>query len=399
MEWDIVLYQNERRALISFLFIYISSSVIMLGSIGLLYYKEQIATIDRYCGVSMENMAMQIKMDIINNKEINSLFDDIERLRIALYDENKKAIVSNLTTKKIDFKQTNYSNMTSAFFVSSFIKPRDGIKYVVIEDSKVSNQMVKLKSFIWTIFFIASIFIGFIGYLLSRLLLKPVKENFTILNNFIKDSAHELNTPVTALMMSANYLKKSYDKEMVEHMLMSSKMISEVYNSISYLAFHDLDNENREEFDLAELIKESAIYFKEIAQNKNISIEIDADKYLIKMDRNSIKKLINNLITNSIKYSYPNKSIYISLKENIFKIKDEGIGISEKNKKKIFQRYKRVNSKSGGGFGIGLDIVKGICNSNNIKIKLESEIKRGSIFTLIFPQERKTLVKSKRLTL
>jgi hypothetical protein len=104
----------------------------MLGTIGFLYYKEQIATIDRYCGVSMENMAMQIKMDILNNKEINSLFDDVERLRIGLYDEHKKAIVSNLTTKEIDFKQTNYSNRTSAFFISSFIKPKEGIKYIII---------------------------------------------------------------------------------------------------------------------------------------------------------------------------------------------------------------------------------------------------------------------------
>jgi len=368
----------------------------MLGSIGFLYYKEKIATIDRYCGVSMENMAMQIKMDILNKKDINSLFDDVERLRIALYDKNKKAIVSNLTTKKIDFEQTNYSNTTSAFFISSFIKPKGGIKYIIIEDSKVSNQMVQLQSLIWTIFFSASLFITFVGYLLSRLLLKPVKENFAILNHFIKDSAHELNTPVTALMMSANYLKKSYDKEMVEHMLMSSKMISEVYNSISYLAFHDLDIEEREEFDLAELINDSIKYFKEIAHNKEIIIKTELTSYTINMDKNSIKKLINNLITNAIKYSYTNKIIYITLENNIFKITDEGVGINKKDKKRIFQRYKRINNKNGGGFGIGLDIVRGICKSNSIKILLDSEIKKGSTFTLIFPQEKESLVKSKK---
>jgi len=368
----------------------------MLGTIGFLYYKEQIATIDRYCDVSMENMAMQIKMDILNDKEINSLFDDVERLRIGLYDKYKKAIVSNLTTKKIDFKQTNYSNRTSAFFISSFIKTKEGIKYIIIEDSKVSNQMVQLKSLIWTMFLVASLFIAFIGYFLSKLLLKPVKDNFNILNHFIKDSAHELNTPVTALMMSANYLKKSYDKEMVEHMLMSSKMISEVYNSISYLAFHDLDIEEREEFDLAELIKTSIHYFKEIANNKDITIDAELNPYIVTMDKNSIKKLINNLITNAIKYSYVNKKIIVTLDENIFKIKDEGVGISKKDQKKIFQRYKRVNSNSGGGLGIGLDIVMGICKKNKIEINVHSEVKKGSIFTLIFPQEKKTLVKSKK---
>jgi len=385
VEWGIALYLNERRALVGFLLIYVSSSVLLLGTIGYLYYKEKIATIDRYCDVSMENMAMQIKMEILNHKDINQLFDDVERLRIGLYDEKRKAIVSNLTTKKIDFDQRNYSNKTSAFFVSSFIKPKDGIKYIIIEDSKVSHQMVKLKSFIGSMLLIASLFVAFIGYLLSLLLLKPVKKNFAILNRFMKDSAHELNTPVTALMMSANYLKKSYDKEMVEHMLTSSKMISEVYNSISYLAFHDIDIEEKEEFDLSELISKSSQYFQEIASNKNIIINTKLDSYLVMMDKNSMKKLINNLITNAIKYSYTDKTIEITLEKNIFKIKDEGVGIDVKHQKKIFQRYNRVDKQTTSGFGIGLDIVLGICRVNNIEITLDSEPKKGSTFTLIFP--------------
>jgi len=356
----------------------------MLGSIGFLYYKEKIATIDRYCGVSMENMAMQIKMDILNHHDISPLFDDIERLRIGLYDKHKKAIVSNLTTPRIDFDQTNYTEQSSAFFVSAFIKPTDGIKYVVIEDSKVSGEMVKLQSFIWIMFFIASLFVAFVGYLLSRLLLKPVKENFAILNRFMKDSAHELNTPVTALMMSANYLKKSYDPEMVEHMLMSSKMISETYNSISYLAFHDLDTQEKEEFDMAELIQSSIDYFKEIAASKNILIHAELHRFIINMDKNSIKKLINNLITNAIKYSHKDQTIKIVLRDNILTIKDEGIGIDKKDQKKIFKRYKRIEKQEAGGFGIGLDIVMGICRSNNIEIQLESEVGKGSTFTLVF---------------
>lgn len=357
----------------------------MLGSISFLYYKEKIATIDRYCDVSMENMAMQIKMEILEHKDINPFFDDVERLRIGLYDQNYHAIVSNLTTKKIDFDQRNYTHKASAFFVSSFIKPVDKIKYVVIEDSKVSVEMIKLKSFIWIMFFISSFFIAIIGYFLSRLLLNPVKENFAILNRFMKDSAHELNTPVTALMMSANYLKKSYDKEMVEHMLMSSKMISEIYNSISYLAFYDLDIEEREEFDLSKLIESSIHYFKEIAASKSIVIHSELHSLLIKMDRNSAKKLINNLISNAIKYSYCQKSIDITLHGKVLKIKDQGVGINKKDQQKIFQRYQQINKERAGGFGIGLDIVMGICRSNNITILLDSTIGNGSTFTLEFP--------------
>ena len=357
----------------------------MLGTIGFLYYKEKIATIDRYCGVSMQNMAMQIKMEILGHNDITPLFDDVERLRIGLYTEKYQIIVSNLTTKKIDFNQKNFTEQSSAFFVSSFIRPVDEIKYVVIEDSKVSGEMVKLKSFILRMFFVASLFIALIGYFLSKLLLSPVKENFSILSRFMKDSAHELNTPVTALMMSANYLKNTYDKEMIEHILMSSKMISEIYNSISYLAFHDLDIEQKEEFDLSEQVHSSIKYFKEIAASKNIVIHAKLHTTLINMDKNSSTKLINNLISNAIKYSYAGKTIYISLQKNVLKIKDEGVGIEPKDQKQIFQRYSRINKEVEGGFGIGLDIVMGICKSNNIKISLESEVGKGSTFTLVFP--------------
>ena len=358
----------------------------MLGSIGFFYYKEKIASIDRMCGVTMENTAMQLKVKLMKKHNIDIFFDKTAPIKIGLFDKNKKVIRSNLTTKSINFRQINYNNRTSAFFIAELLSPIDNIEYIIVEDSKLSDTMENLKYFIWIKIFIASIFIAFVGYLLSRLLLKPVKENFAILSRFMKDSAHELNTPVTALMMSANYLKKKYDKEMVEHMLISSKMISETYNSIAYLAFHDLDVEIKEEFDLAEHVHASIKYFKEIAANKNIRINAELNTLVINMDKNSIQKLVNNLISNAIKYSDKHKSIEITLQNNVFKIKDEGLGISKENQKKIFKRYKRVNTKGSGGFGIGLDIVMGICRSNNIEITLDSEVEKGSIFTLVFPR-------------
>jgi two-component system OmpR family sensor kinase len=162
-------------------------------------------------------------------------------------------------------------------------------------------------------------------------------------------------------------------------------MISETYNSIAYLAFNDLDIEVKEEFDLSEHIYASIKYFKELAASKNVTINAELNTLIINMDKNSIKKLINNLISNAIKYSYNDKIIDITLQDNILKIRDEGIGIDKKNQKKIFKRYKRVSQKGSGGFGIGLDIVMGVCRANKIEIALESEVKKGSTFTLLFP--------------
>ena len=359
----------------------------MLGSAGYFYYKERLVTIDGMCGVTMENIAMQVEKQLIvsdNIADISQFFDEENLLKVGIFTNKYKLIQSSLSTKEINFKQINDMPKSSALYVMK-IKEQHKVRYIVIEDSAISTSIAKVITSIWSILALASIFLAFVGYLLSRILLKPVKENFEILSRFMKDSAHELNTPVTALMMSANYLKKNYDKEMVEHMLMSSKMISETYNSIAYLAFHDLDIEVKEEFELSEHIYGSIKYFKEIAANKNISINAELNTLMINMDKNSIRKLINNLISNAIKYSYKDKSIDISLQDNVLKIRDEGVGIDKKNQKKIFERYKRVSQKGSGGFGIGLDIVMGICRANKIEISLESEVKKGSTFTLIFP--------------
>ena len=387
MEWGIVLYHDERRALISFLLIYVSSSILMLGSAGYFYYKERLATIDGMCGVTMENIAMQVEKQLIVSDgiaDISQFFDEKNLLKVGLFTKEQKLIQSSLSTKEINFKQINDMPKSSALYVMK-IKEQHKVRYIVIEDSAISTSITKVITFIWSILALASVFLAFVGYLLSRILLKPAKENFEILSRFMKDSAHELNTPVTALMMSANYLQKNYDEEMIEHMLMSSKMISETYNSIAYLAFHDLDIEVKEEFDLSLHIHESIKYFKEIASNKNIRINTELNTLMINMDKNSIRKLINNLISNAIKYSYNNKVIDITLQDNILKIKDEGVGIDKENQKKIFERYKRVSQKGSGGFGIGLDIVMGVCRANKIKILLKSEVKKGSTFTLVFP--------------
>ncbi|CAA6814008.1 MAG: Unknown protein [uncultured Sulfurovum sp.] len=357
----------------------------MLGSIGYFYYHERLSSIDRMCDVRMQNIAMHVETSIANENNLSKFFNDNRIMKVALYDQNQQVIKSKLSTQEINFQEIHYRGRESAFYIKELDEPINKINYIVIEDSEVTTTMQKLQTFIWFSLFLATIFIAFIGYFLSRLLLKPVKDNFAILSRFMKNSAHELNTPVTALMMSANYLKKEYDQEMVEHMLMSSKMISETYNSIAYLAFNDLDVEVKEIFDLSEHIYASIKYFQEIAASKHITINAELNTLTVNMDKNSIQKLINNLLSNAIKYSKNNKTIDITLQDNILKIKDEGLGISNEDQKKIFKRYKRVSNKGSGGFGIGLDIVMGICRANNIKITLDSQIGEGSTFSLLFP--------------
>ena len=103
----------------------------------------------------------------------------------------------------------------------------------------------------------------------------------------------------------------------------------------------------------------------------------------ILMDKTRTQKVVNNLISNSIKYSNANSKVIVTLKDTVFSVQDFGIGISPKEQSEIFKRYKRGNNIEG-GFGIGLDIVKRICKDYGLKLDLISKIDEGSTFSIDF---------------
>ena len=170
---------------------------------------------------------------------------------------------------------------------------------------------------------------------------------------------------------------------MMKYILSSSKQISQIYNDIHFSAFNELNEDVFEEFNLKNLVAESVEFFNDISITKNIVINSNLDDCFIKMDRTKTQKLINNLISNAIKYSYKDSLIEVNLEKNILRVKDFGIGISLEEQKEIFKRYKRGNNIEG-GFGIGLDIVKRICEEYNLALNLESEVNKQTLFSIDF---------------
>jgi len=89
--------------------------------------------------------------------------------------------------------------------------------------------------------------------------------------------------------------------------------------------------------------------------------------------------MFNNIVSNAIKYNKIGGTINITLKENILKVEDSGIGIKKDRLKDIFKRYYRA-TKEQGGFGVGLNIVHQICKAYNIKVDVKSTENEGSTF-------------------
>ena len=381
--------KNERKALFRFLSIYVGSTVFLLSVLLYVYYNDELESVSDTCSMEMTNASMHIKSDILNSYMKHETYVpkklEHEEIRYALYDKDKKLIYSDLEAEQlVDFSKEMYESLHYDFYITKIEEETIPIKYIAIETCIGVENRNSLKIYIVTKLILSVIFIGFIGFLLAKILLKPVREKIEHMDKFIKDSAHELNTPITVLMTSTSMLKKGKNPEkMMRYILSSSKQISQIYNDIHFSAFNEINEDVFEEFNLKILVKDSVEYFNDISLTKQITIYDDLDDCFILMDKTKTQKLVNNLISNAIKYSKNNSKINVCLKNNILSVEDFGIGISKLEQKEIFKRYKRGKNIEG-GFGIGLDIVKRISDEHNLKLSLKSQIDIGSTFYINF---------------
>lgn len=156
----------------------------------------------------------------------------------------------------------------------------------------------------------------------------------------------------------------------------------DIYRSLTYLNFSNTQDTPKR-LDLKEVLDASITYYRPLAEVKEIDFDICLEPTNYEISQSQATLLFGNLIGNAIKYSHVRSTIRIVLKDRYFTIKDEGVGIEKSKQKEIFEKFKRGTAYSG-GFGVGLSIVKSICDRYGIEIKLESEIEKGSAFILRF---------------
>ena len=164
--------------------------------------------------------------------------------------------------------------------------------------------------------------------------------------------------------------------ERIEH---SCENLLNLYNQMEYNIKEQNDKVNSEEFIIDDIISKSINKFDDI--KKDIDIEYTTSTLLINTDKNGLEKVVDNLLSNVIKYNKPNGKIIISLEKNILKIEDTGIGIDTKSLFHIFDKYYQENSLND-GVGLGLNMVKSYCDKYKIDIKIDSTLDIGSVFYL-----------------
>ena len=377
--WDTNLLSSERRTLRSFFLLYIVFTITLLVILGAIYYNFQKDLMLQKNRLELSYLANEqiIKLKSLHvNFDKNRVYPRDDRFKSAIYDSSQKEIFSTFGHKEIDFDEVIYMRDDKIYLIKEPESYYLGTKYLVLEipsdNSWIGNIYNTLIVYGVIIFVVMVVF----GYFLLRLLLKPMREAIELLDRFIKDTTHELNTPVNAIMSNIEMIDKTnLDEKLakkIKRIDIGARTVSNLYQDLTYLTLAHKIVSNDEDVDLKELIEERIEYFSLFCDSKKLTVSFTCkEEFVLHIDRKKITKLLDNLFSNAIKYNKIKGKINILLDKNCFEVEDTGRGIKKEKIDEMFQRYARAD-ESVGGFGIGLSIVHMIAHEYSLHVKIKS---------------------------
>jgi len=374
-----------KKSFYSFLTLYLVSSFIFLAMASYWFFTSQKSMEMQNNYYKMNKIADEVSAEVIDAEMYNKEFSlkMFKGYTVALFD-NKKNLKYGQTIQDIDFSKMYYMDGLTFTLTSHRTAGHLGIDSVVVQSNQCTSNVMKMRNSV----IITSIFVGvviiIIAVLLSTMFLRPIKEKMQEIEGFVKDTTHELNTPITALMMSTSRAKSKqvYDDKIMKNISISTKQLYDIYSSLSFLSF-DKSAEKSIDLDFVEAVEDSIKYFDELLDKKHIDLKFTSSTCKLHIAPTKAKMLINNLLSNAIKYSLPNSKISLHVDKDSFIVKDEGIGIAKDKLDTIFERFTRANSYAG-GFGVGLNIVDSIIKDYQYKVNIVSKENIGTTITIKF---------------
>jgi two-component system phosphate regulon sensor histidine kinase PhoR len=290
----------------------------------------------------------------------------------------------------------------------AFNKPLtpDGDYYLSLYIYQPNNYLLRKAS--WTLIisiaFTAIIIATFIITLRTALSQKKISE---IKTDFINNMTHEFKTPIATISLATDALSNPKVLSRIEQIEYYTDIIRDE-NRRMHKQVERILNAAQTESNVLELnirtvdvhavieMAEANIALRVTEKKGRLVTHLNANPYFIKADEVHFSNVINNLMDNALKYSKQTPVIEITTSNNkmgdlIIRVSDNGIGMTKEALKHIFDKFYRAhtgNIHNVKGFGLGLSYVKKVIEAHRAKIKVDSSLGKGSVFTLVFPSAR-----------
>lgn len=233
--------------------------------------------------------------------------------------------------------------------------------------------------------------ISVFNHMMSR-----IEQSFGVQQRFVADVSHELRTPLTAIRGNMEIIKRyGMDDEALEAIENEADRMSRLVNDLLMLARADYGGITIDLYplDLDTVVMEVAQESRALLQNRELNFRLETlEPVRINGNADRMKQLLLNLLSNAIKFTDDGGEIRISLRntgrEAVLTVSDTGIGIAEDDLDRVFDRFYQVDTArthTGGGFGLGLSIVRWIVEAHRGSIKASRNPGGGTIFAARFP--------------
>ncbi len=312
----------------------------------------------------------------------------------STYDDREE--IESIVKKVLDRKkeQGDIPSEHIRYMVESTPQGRRVVIYNTVNEEIAANGILKYSVIIGAT--CALVLLGFSIYM-SRLTTAPVEKSLTQKKQLVSDASHELKTPITAIIASAEVLMDSdrLDDETrgwVESIRSSAKDVSALVNNMLSLAKSEEDSPQlpQEDIDISEIAETAALNYECVLFEAGKQFETDIDSgMIIKGNAAQIKQLIAIFTDNAVKYSFPRGTVRLSLKREkghaVLSVFDTGEPIPEDEQSKIFDRFYRVDKvrSTASGYGLGLSIARNIAELHSAKISVASGV-TGTTFSVVF---------------
>ncbi len=376
------MLRSEKRSLIRFLIIYLGSTFILFSIASWLFYISSKHHLLDQQRESIKYEAEHIKSQLRTLHKSNDaklIYPNKKDIQSAIYDLDKSYIFGTFQTEQsLDINK--YENRL--YHIMKVEPYYLGAAYLLLAKDIDFEPIGALQRNIFLFMLGAGLFFTMLGYFLGKLFVAPMRDAMEKMNHFIQDTTHELNTPISTILtnieMIETFGKHEENNTELKRIEIASKTLSRIYDDLTYINLNHKYHRNIVNLNMSTLVEERMVYFSAMAEAKGLEVTVTTvPNVILQIDKNDAIRLLDNLISNAIKYNRSKGILHVRLTKDLFSVKDTGIGIRSKDLSTILQRFKRAN-KSEGGFGIGLDIVNQVVGSYGFVLEINSKEGEGT---------------------
>lgn len=380
----------EKRSFYSFLGLYIVSSLLFILLAGFWYYTGQKFAFENNERFRLEHIADRIGTSIIMAHMHGTPlqmpdFGDSDA-KVALIGTDGTLRYGSMPVPVLTAGPDYLEKEGYMVLVSDAPKEHMDIRYIVVSSDALSSILDELRRLVLAMMGAIALLATSVAWTLSKLFMQPLHQRVVQTERFVNDVTHELNTPITALSMAAEQVMAQgrCNEKTLRNISASTRQLYDIYRSLTYLNFSKKEA-SPAPIDLSRVLEKSAVYYRPLMESKQMNLNLSVEPLVFAMPEAEAQLLFGNLIDNAVKYSPSGSTVTVRATRECISFADEGIGIAPEQQRRIFQPFSRA-TEVGGGFGVGLSIVKRICDEYGVAVTLESAEGKGTRFRLCFPR-------------